>query len=73
MYIHDFEGGRFGALCEDCTDRYIDGQGPPWKPDAIGRQSKMLELALRPAFLPSAAPKDVYMMMAAFLKPRDQP
>jgi len=73
MRILDFPGGIHGPLCEDCSDRFIAGQGPPWKPDAIGRQTEMIKLALKPAFVPRAALEDVFKLMAEFLKPWDQP
>ena len=73
MYIHDFPGDHHGALCESCWDRYEAGQGPCWQPDAIGRQTGMLKLALRPVFVPRAAPEEVFKLLAEFLKPWGMP
>jgi hypothetical protein len=73
MYIADFPGGLSGALCGDCIDRCTAGQGPPWKPDAIDRQTGMLKLALRPVFVPRPAPEEVFKLMAEFLQPWGKP
>ena len=72
MYIPD---GLGGALGEVCIDRCCNGLGPPWKPDAIGRQTGMLMLALRPKKIGSwgSAPAEVIQLMSQFLHHWDQP
>ena len=73
MRILDFIGGIHPPLCEDCLVRLDADEGPPWKPDAIGRQIGILKLALRPLIVPRELPEEVYKLMAEFLKPWAEP